>query len=492
MNPPANPPPARLDRTVALGRHKLARAMELLVRTHPFHGHVAAGWRARPDATAETMGVSWACGGVQLVWSPAFVERISIPELAGVLLHEVHHVVLRHPFMFPEQADPPPDFDGYAALVAEEVTVNEFVTLPLPGQPLLLADFTKECPQLAPGQSTRDRYAMLHDPVRARRDHELRQDLAREIERQLQNLAGGRGASGACGGGAAATLAVRLPDNHAGWGSFQRGGAAAALAVAVATAQALEKHGMALSPALRQLIGQAHGVLGGGVGTAPGGMLESLAGTARAKLQWQTILRRLLALDTAAEPTFTRPPRRFPELVGVLPGSRRVPSRLRILAAIDTSGSMSAAVLDEIAAELRVMSRSYDVSVVEFDAAIQRRYRLTAEPAGRTAFDAAPAGHASGGHASGVPSDVLSAMQGRGGTNFYPVFERETLAWAADGDELSGIVCFTDGFGPAPPDPPREPVIWILMGGPTNGATPHLSVRAPARWGTPVYADSRG
>ena len=82
-------------------------------------------------------------------------------------------------------------------------------------------------------------------------------------------------------------------------------------------------------------------------------------------------------------------------------------------------------------------------------------------------------------------------MQGRGGTNFYPVFERETLAWAADGDELSGIVCFTDGFGPAPPDPPREPVIWILMGGPTNGATPHLGVRVPARWGTPVYANAR-
>jgi predicted metal-dependent peptidase len=164
-----------------------------------------------------------------------------------------------------------------------------------------------------------------------------------------------------------------------------------------------------------------------------------------------------------AEPTYLRPPRRFPDLVGVLPGSRRVPTKLKILAAIDTSGSMTATTLDEIAAELRVMSRSYDVSVVEFDAAIQRRYRLGPS------------------HPPSANGDPLTTMQGRGGTDFRPVFEQPTLAWAADGCELSGVVVFTDGHGDAPRHPPRERVIWILTGA---GAC------RPALWGAHVMASS--
>jgi predicted metal-dependent peptidase len=453
-------------RLIVTGKVKLARAMGVLVRTHPFHGHIAAGWTARPEQGVPTMGVGWACGGVQLVWNPEFVDRISELELAGVLLHEVHHVALRHPFLFPEQADPPPDFDAFAAIVAEEITVNEFVTLPLPGSPMLLENFKAMCPSLEPLESTRERYRKLYDPARARRDHEERQQLVKTIEQQLEKqldqlLAGGHGVG-------------QLPDSHAGWGSFQRGGAAAALAVSVATAQAMAKHGSSLSAKLRELIERAHAVAGGPPGSTPGGTLEQLAGTARARLSWQKILRRLLAVDHVAEPTYLRPPRRFPELVGVLPGSRRVPTRLKILAAIDTSGSMSAATLDEIAAELRVMAKSYDVAVVEFDATIQRRYRI------------GPA------HVQGSGGDPLNEMQGRGGTSFHPIFEPETLTWAGDGSDLSGVVVFTDGYGPAPDRPPSEPVIWVLMGTASGhaggGGIPGFGVRRPATWGTVVYA----
>jgi len=443
-----------------MGKIKLTRAMTALIRKHPFHGHIAAGWRARPEPTVPTMGVGWECGGVQLIWNPEFVNGITDMELAGVLLHEVHHVVLRHPFLFPEQADPPPDFDAFAALVAEEITVNEFVSLPLPGSPMLLEKFRAVCPALQPHQSTRERYRQLYDGARARRHYEERKEFEKTIEEMLQQQLEAMLAAGGAAG-----MTIELSDSHAAWGSFGRGGAAAALAVSVATSQALAKHGGTLSTGLRQLIEQAHAA-SGAPGTMPGGTLETLAGAAKAKLSWQRILRRLLAVDHVAEPTYLRPPRRFPELVGVLPGSRRVPTKPKIMAAIDTSGSMSSATRDEIAAELRVMSRSYDVSVVEFDVMIQRRYRLgPTQPV-------PPGGHSG--------NDLLSAMQGRGGTNFHPVFHSSILEWAADGAELSGIVVFTDGCGPAPEMPPREPVIWILTG---RGA------RQPAEWGTAVRTD---
>jgi len=456
------------DPGITTAKIKLARAMGILVRTHPFHGHIASGWRARPDATVQTMGVCWACGGVQLVWSPDFVNGISDMEVAGVLLHEVHHVVLRHMFLFPEHAAPPPDFDAYAALVAEEICVNEFVTLPLPGNPYRLEEFVQQNPKcgLVPYESTRERYRKLYDATRARQHHAEREKLKQTIQEHLDKILGGR------------------TDSHAGWGSFKEGGATAQLAVAVATAAAITHHGHALSGELKDLIISANKL----AGTTAGGTLEALAGTARARLSWQRILRRLLAVDHEVEATFLRPPRRFPEMVGVLPGSRRVEKKLRILAAIDTSGSMSASTLDEIAAELRAMAQSYEVSVVEFDCDIQRRYRL--KPSERR-WPGLAAG-------SAVVHDPLSAMQGRGGTSFFPVFEAATLAWAADGGDLSGIVVFTDGFGPAPDRPPREAVIWVLMGGFPCGVNAAVDghggtlvgVRRPAPWGTVVDATS--
>jgi len=457
------------DHAIATAKIKLSRAIGILVRTHPFHGHLAAGWRARPDATVGTMGVCWACGGVQLVWSPEFVNRISDMEVAGVLLHEVMHVALRHMWLFPDHAAPPPDFDAYAALVAEEISVNEFVLLPLPGSPYRLEEFARQNPKcgLVPYESTRDRYRKLYDAARARRHHAEREKLKQTIQDHLAEILAGH------------------IDNHAGWGSFREAGATAQLAVSVATAQALARHGQTLPGELKDLVLKANKL----AGTTAGGTLEALAGTAQARLSWQRILRRLLAVDQDTEATFLRPPRRFPDMVGVLPGSRRVEKKLRVLAAIDTSGSMSATTLDEIAAELRVMARSYDVAVVEFDCEIQRQYRLQGVERPGPAMATSVA----------ATNDPLAAMQGRGGTSFFPVFESSTLSWAADGGDLSGVVVFTDGFGPAPERPPREPVIWVLMGGFPFGSGPSAAgggpvggglsgVRRPAAWGTVVNA----
>lgn len=447
-------PPRSGEPAVAKARVTLGRALNLLVRLYPFHGHVISGWRARADLDIGTMGVCWFGGSVQLLWSPEFVNTLSDMEVAAVLLHEVHHVVMRHPFLFPavrsvparsqgrrrrptaatsqsaNVAQPPVAsdvFDEYAALVASEVSVNEFVTLPLPGDPLLLAQF----PMLPPLESTRRRYERLYSAERA------------------QRLAGGP----------SLFQHVVGIDDHGGWESFQTGGLTAELAVTVATEKAMQAHGDSLGDKMRAMIQQA----GGGIGSTAGGRMEALAGVAQARLSWQRILRNLLAVRHEREHTFLRPPRRFPELVGVLPGSRRIATKLKILAAIDTSGSMASSTLDEIAAELRVMSKSYDVSVVEFDTVIQRRFRLDGT--------------------NGQGGDPLARCQGRGGTSFVPVFAPETLEWAADGGTLSGVVCFTDGFGIVPPKPPRDRVIWILI-------DPNNAVRRPAPWGEVIMASS--
>jgi predicted metal-dependent peptidase len=140
-------------------------------------------------------------------------------------------------------------------------------------------------------------------------------------------------------------------------------------------------------------------------------------------------------------PTFTRPARRFPDLVGVVPGRQRRADRPKVLAVIDSSASITAALLAQVNAELARLARHFAVTVVECDAAVQRAYRYR----------------------------PVTAVCGRGGTDLRPPLERDFLR--RHRPDL--VVYFTDGCGPAPRRPPGPPVVWCLT---PNG-------RPPAPWG---------
>jgi predicted metal-dependent peptidase len=113
---------------------------------------------------------------------------------------------------------------------------------------------------------------------------------------------------------------------------------------------------------------------------------------------------------------------------------------------IDTSGSITDALLAQIAKELAVIGSSRVVVVVECDAAVRRVYPFKGE---------------------------LRDVCGRGGTDFRPPFDRTLLAKLRP----DVVVYFTDGEGLAPLKPPRVPVLWCL----TAGANP------PAAWGHRVW-----
>lgn len=184
-----------------------------------------------------------------------------------------------------------------------------------------------------------------------------------------------------------------------------------------------------------------------GVGDAPGGVGEAIRGDGRGRLDWRGLLRHYVGRLLETRPVFDRPPRRFPELIGILPGRRRQASRPRILAIIDTSGSMTAKLLEQIDAELGGLARKFSVTVAECDAEIQRVY----------------------------PYRRLDQVLGRGGTDFRPPLQPSFLRQYRP--DL--VVLFTDGYGPAPESPPRVPVLWIL----TPGGV------IPAPWGRVIRMD---
>ena len=166
-------------------------------------------------------------------------------------------------------------------------------------------------------------------------------------------------------------------------------------------------------------------------------------------LSWQAILKKYIGTISAGKrKTRTRLNRRQPErfdLSGAM--DEKI---LKIVVAIDTSGSMSdemiAQVLNEIFAILA--KRKHDITVIECDARVQRVYKAR------------------------TPSDIKTKMRGRGGTCFTPVIEhinndryyRDAL-----------LIYFTDGYGEDEiPRPRTYRNLWVVVGDPR-----HLSVKEP-------------
>jgi predicted metal-dependent peptidase len=367
-------------------------AVERITSRYPFHAALLSRFKVEPGPSIATMAVSAMEDAVRLMHNPDFVLGLSMAELGGVLLHEVHHVLFGHLAMGPK--DYP---DRFALTVAEEVTANEFIREPLPGSPVLLKDF----PQLPPGESTDQRYHRLFDPNRP------------------------------------ATKVAATLDDHGPW----REGEQTTEAIVEAVQEAASSVDIS---ALPKEIKDAIGKLAGAGSVAA---LECLQQSRKGSVDWTTQLRHYAGQVLEVRPVYTRPPRRFPEMVGIIPGHARQGCRPKVLAVIDTSGSITPELLTQINGELTRLAKKHTVTVVECDCAIHRVY----------------------------PYKPLTQVCGRGGTDLRPPLARDFLR--KHGPDV--IVYFTDGYGKAPGRSPGVPVIWCLLPG----------GRVPATWGRVIHTN---
>ncbi|MFN8613190.1 MAG: VWA-like domain-containing protein [Vulcanimicrobiota bacterium] len=344
-----------------------------------------------------------------LLYNGAYFEQF--PEyFAGILRHEINHVVCGHlthskyhRVAYPRVME-----------AAMELTANEGIQEPLPADGFALEDFAQF--GIQPGQSTLERYRLLRQAV---------QDGRLQMERlwRCQSLDNHRPGLGSGLGDVLDAKCDRSSQHNwkseAGWG------------LGAPTSRALLQH-------YRECI-QLH--LAGERGGLddlqdsrrhrfPKDLERVLVGAPGCQcLDWRRILRQSLPPARRLHPDYVKPNRRFPERVGEIPGRRRQPPLPRILVGVDTSGSMSGAALDRVAREIYALSAHARVLVVECDATVQRIYPLN----GR-----------------------LSTFVGGGDTDFHPVFaEAERDRW------LDGLVYFTDGKGPRPAGSAVS-VLWAL------------------------------
>lgn len=397
-------------------------ALRRMVRDYPFHAHLLSAGRFEPDPAVGTMAVTVREGQVRFLYEPGFVVGCTFDELAGVLHHEVNHVLFEH--LVADPADYP---DRRARVIAEEVTVNEWVREPLPGAPITLDRY----PELPPGEDTDTRYARL-----ARNRAVTGPESASPGPKS-----GGRGTKNGTGRTETSPPVVPL-DNHDVWAEARANPVLAKLAVAVTVSRAREAltagQWQELPEGVRDRIEAiCHG-------REAGSAVEDVNGSGGpgCVLDWRRLLRRYVGRTLERRPVFNRPPRRFPALLGVVPGQAWRAGRPRVLAALDTSGSITAAALRQIGGELACLSRVAAVMVVECDAQVQATYPYRG---------------------------ILRQVRGRGGTDLRPPLEATLLARRRP----DVVIYFTDGEGPAPGAAPCVPVIWCL--------TP--KGKRPAAWG---------
>jgi predicted metal-dependent peptidase len=134
---------------------------------------------------------------------------------------------------------------------------------------------------------------------------------------------------------------------------------------------------------------------------------------------------------------------------GVYMPSLGVPGPEHIIAAIDTSGSMDERTLARVLAELDRLRALAEcrLTVIQCDARIQDI--VSFEP-----WDLAQVDFS------------RMTMQGRGGTNFRPVFERIERDHHLQSPDA--LIYMSDGYGDFPRDAPLFPCLWIV---PAHGYT---------------------
>lgn len=148
-------------------------------------------------------------------------------------------------------------------------------------------------------------------------------------------------------------------------------------------------------------------------GNMPGEVKELLEKWGNASVNWKKELKRFVShcIHTKLESSRKKRNRRY----GVMyPGFKKTPE-LKIVCAIDTSGSVSTKMVEQFFGEMAAISDlGIEITVIECDTVIQKEYT----------FDK-----------KNVP-----AIDGRGGTSFHPVFTK-----VAKMRDVDALIYFTDG-----------------------------------------------
>lgn len=369
-----------VDHTKALQR--ISKAKTSLILGHPFVGTIALNMPTRIDETIPT-----ACtNGKEIRYNPAFVASLSDAELTFLVAHECMHPMLEHNYR--RGGRNPLRWNKAADYAINELLIQEGIGTFIKGG--------------------------LHNTALYTAGKGIAEAIYDLLPEEDNAAGGGASPNGSGGAGSPGSIGGTGVDLEDATGSAAEvAQAQAEMKVKVAQAAQAAKMAGKLSQRMRELVDQV----------------------LQPKVDWRAVLRTFVEKCRDDSRTWSRFNRRF------LPQGLYLPSvsgeRMgTIVVACDCSGSVSAQVIAEFAAEIRAIhqdTKPAALHVVYFDSEVLHRDDYT-------------------------PEDVPEIIRhGGGGTAFSPIFKH------VEAEGLNPVACvvLTDlicsDFG----QQPDYPVLWV-------------------------------
>ena len=387
----------------ALADSELRRMQSLrlqMLELHPFWGHLLVQCRLVPAPDLPTFA---ATDCVRTIWfNPSWTQTLPLPQLGFVLAHEIGHHVF-------ESAARRNGRNPYLWNCATDYTINSMVAA-------LHSDEPRTPLYLPPNGYIRGvgKIAILLD---RRFDGTVAEAIYEQLLREAPPSAGN-------------TLVLELPGGGSVRVADHGGGIDIHLPVDLSPQDQAELADRidAAAHAWRHNARRGH---------SPGHVSRFLAGDANGRICWQRVLAQFVGQATArADYSRSHPNRRYLLDDIVVPGlwSQGLPEAVVV---VDTSGSMSAQVLNQAACEIATLAAMLpEILVLTADAKVHEV----------------------------VPSRELPAFlakrrfKGGGGTDHRPVF-----AWLKEHQHHPELfIGITDLYTTLPERKPGYPVLWVV------------------------------
>ena len=408
---------------------KLASARAYLLRYVPYFAGAVRALIPVECAQTPTMAVT---ERMVLVYNPTFLAGMSLPETAAVLLHETMHVLRNHAHR--RRAANISNFELWN--IAADCEINDDfldAKLPLPTGACLPKTFGM------PNGMTAEWY------------------FAKLTEQGGQQKGNGKVGGGACGGAAGNPQPgepADLPPNtqpSSGEAQGQPGNGPTPQPVGRSEAEVRDLQ-RSTAVTVKDYAAKNPGCVPGGWGVWS--EMQLAPPTISWERQFRTLVRRAVEYKSGGDDaTYTRVSRKQASYgygVGRPVLAASVQPILRVVVAVDTSGSMGPDDYRKVLGEVQGILRAVEapVEMVACDADVQSMGEISAV------------------------RDAQKHLKGGGGTDFRPVFTQ--LRARRERPHL--VIFLTDGHGPAPATEELK-TIWVTIG---QGS------RRPAPWGACV------
>lgn len=378
--------------------------------------------------------------------NPLLLCKLELKEIIYIICHEIDHIVLNHP---EEMVKLNPTKDGeifYEFNLAADAAVNDRINaeiknekkdfMAMPNGVITSETVGKmfSIPTILPVENYLYYFNLIENKKKENKDNRQKGESDKNMNGQQSVMNSIGDGSGEC-------------DDEEKYGNL----------VTAKNCQNLEDHNWGLDDsddvknAVKELINSSYEIMSEeSRGLMPGFFIEQVKKINKPTvISWEKQLKKYIGTISADKSkTRTRLNRRQPERFD-LSGTKE-DKKLKIVIAIDTSGSVDDRLLSKIFNEIFIIlaKRKYEITVIECDADIGRVYKVRNK------------------------NDVNLEVTGRGGTAFTPVIEyinndkyfRDAL-----------LIYFTDGYGEKRiPKPMTYRNIWVI-----TGNKKELSVKEP-------------